>query len=118
MDIGTKILEYRKKAGLSQEEFDFPNALISIGDEAFSCCIKLTKLVLPNKLEHIGTKAFYSCSKLESIVIPISVTSVGNFIFRACDKLTIYCVASSKPSEWFKGWNYDEIPVVWGYRNA
>lgn len=99
----------------SLEKFKFPNNLISIGEDAFAQCSKLTKLVLPNNLEFIGTKCFYECKKLESIIIPLSVQEIGEFIFGECDNLTIYCVAENAPDTWRENWNFDEVPVVWGY---
>ena len=86
----------------------------SIGEEAFEKCSSLTSIVISNSVTSIALYAFVRCTSLESIVIPDSVTSIGSSAFSVCDSLTIYCEASSKPSDWNDHWNSNDRPVYWG----
>lgn len=54
-----------------------PDSVVSIGDNAFYYCTRLTSVSLKNGLQSIGEWAFYGCDSLKSIAIPKSVTSIG-----------------------------------------
>ena len=64
-----------------------PNSVTSIGDNAFRYC-GLTSIHIPNSVTSIGRGAFYSCKSLTSIHIPDSVTSIGEGAFYGCERLT------------------------------
>lgn len=93
-----------------------PNSVTEIGQHAFSGCSSLKNVVIPSDVISIGSNGFSSCTSLETIIIPESVTSIGMFTFYNCPNLTIYCEATSKPSGWDYNWNYENRPVVWGYK--
>ena len=101
-----------------------PNSVTTIGNGAFSGCSSLTSVVIPNSVTTIGSFAFSGCNNLTSVVIPNSVTTIGDYAFSDCNNLTIYCEATSQPSGWDSGWNWNLghdsiiIPVVWGYVNS
>lgn len=94
-------------------------SVIYIGAHAFSGS-KLTNLIIPSSIVKIGEFAFSACSMTE-VVIPISVKTIDSYAFYLCKDLTIYCEASSKPSDWDNTWNqissYPEkyATVIWGY---
>ena len=90
-------------------------SVIYIGAYAFSGS-KLTNLIIPSSIVKIGEFAFSACSMTE-VVIPISVKTIGSSAFYLCKALTIYCEASSKPSDWNNKWDdtYYSATVVWGY---
>lgn len=69
---------------------NFPNGLISIGENAFYGATALTAINLPNGLEAIGANAFYNCNNaaLTSITFPTSITSIDNEAFYGCTKVT------------------------------
>ena len=92
-----------------------PNSVTSIGNSAFGGCGSLTSIVIPNSVTSIGYASFSGCSSLTSITIPDSVTSIEGYAFGECSSLTIYCEATTKPSEWFDYWNPEDCLVVWGY---
>ncbi|MDR0832461.1 MAG: leucine-rich repeat protein [Bacillales bacterium] len=94
------------------------NSVTSIGSFAFTICSSLTNVTIPNSVTSIGDYAFGGCSSLTSIVIPNSVTSIGQHAFINCELLTIYCEALSQPEGWDASWNFNNIPVVWGYTGS
>ena len=94
-----------------------PDSVTSIGNHAFSRCYLLTSITIPDSATSIDGRAFSECSSLTSITIPDSVTYIGSYAFEDCGSLTIYCEATSKPSEWYSTWNYSNRPVVWDCNN-
>ncbi len=93
-----------------------PESVVSIGDSTFYYCRSLTSITIPESVTSIGESAFAKCDSLTSVVIPKSVTSIGVYAFKDCKLLTIYCEATTEPSEWGDVWNSSNIPVVWGYK--
>ena len=77
---------------------------------------KITSIEIPDSVTSIDNFAFSNCTSLTSVVIPDSVTSIGFSAFSGCSSLTIYCEAESQPDGWGSYWNYDNRPVVWGYK--
>ena len=119
------------------------SAAISVGDGAFNKC-SAKKIMLWNartinksaffgceaelihipKVERIpGDWPFFGCKKLKTIWLPKTLTefyaSQYRYPFDQCNALTIYMEASSAPSGWYSGWNYNDtakkpIPTVYG----
>ena len=50
-------------------EIVLPDILISIGDEAFALCYKLTNITIPASVEVIGLNVFYRCDSMVEIVV-------------------------------------------------
>ena len=103
----------------SLTEIEIPNGVTSIGNSAFEDCYYLTNVNIPESVTSIGDSAFDSCYALPNIKIPTSVTSMGKSVFGRCINLNIYCEVNSEPSGWdsnWKGFNRNNIPVVWGYK--
>jgi outer membrane protein assembly factor BamE (lipoprotein component of BamABCDE complex) len=100
----------------SLTSIEIPSSITSIGDYAFYGCSSLTSIEIPSSVTSMGDGAFAGCSNLASIVIPSSVTSIGWQTFSGCSGLTIYCEAESQPSGWDSRWNFDNRPVIWGYK--
>jgi hypothetical protein len=71
--------------------------------------------VIPRGTQTIGYWAFGYCTSLKKLVIPRSVLSVDESAIWKCSGLTIYCEASQQPDSWYKNWNRENYPVVWGY---
>ncbi len=65
-----------------------PNSVTNIESNAFGGCINLESVIIGNSITSIGEGAFYNCRSLASITIPDSVTRIGNFVFCYCENLT------------------------------
>ena len=56
-----------------------------IGDEAFSYCKKLQKIVLPDSVTFIGQRAFARCGALRLVVLPASLEKLEDEVFLLCE---------------------------------
>lgn len=100
----TKLLLYRIK---DASEYDIPDTVITIGNNAFDSCYELTAINIPESTIEIGEeafancggikeikipenvkiinkKAFYHCYSLKNFVIPEGVTTIGDNVFERC----------------------------------
>ncbi len=64
-----------------------PDSVTSIGNDAFSHCRSLEKVVISNQVTQIGEFAFFNCEKLTSATIGENVTSIGSGAFWGCKQL-------------------------------
>lgn len=62
-----------------------PSTVTSIGESAFSGCMRLESITLPNVTE-VGYGAFSGCSSLKSIELPMA-TTLGRSAFQYCMNL-------------------------------
>ena len=131
----------------SLTEIVIPDSVTSIGSSAFENCNSLiynikdgleylgnknnpylylagitskyaTTATINSACKLIATYAFANCTRLKEIIIPESVVSIGYGAFWFCENLTIYCEAESQPSGWTSGWNPNNRPVEWGYKET
>jgi len=58
-----------------------PSGVLSIGNNAFRGCTKLTNVTIPTSVESVGGYAFKGCINLTGLNLPTGVTSVGGFAF-------------------------------------
>ena len=65
-----------------------------IGEDAFSDCVNVTKVVLGDQVMAIGANAFAGCFNLTEIEIPESVTSIGENAFTDCSSLQSVVIGS------------------------
>lgn len=65
-----------------------PDAVTSIGREAFADCDGLTSLTIGNSVTTIGESAFVGCNGLTSLTIGNSVATIGEGAFAGCNGLT------------------------------
>ena len=61
--------------------------LALIGEYAFYCCDKLSKLSLPDSVREIKDHAFDQCVSLEEIEIPRQIDRIGEWAFSGCKKI-------------------------------
>ena len=116
--VVTTIGKYAFEGCESLTNVTLGDSVTTIGASAFRNCIGLTSITIPNSVTTIGVYAFKGCYSLTRVTIPISVTLVGNLAFDGCTNLTIYCEATSEPSNWDYYWNNSNCPVVWGYKES
>ena len=109
-------IDYYAFQGGSLTSVTIPNSVTTIMDSAFSSNNGLTSITIPNSVTYIGESAFTCCYNLSRITIPSSVKTICREAFRDCPRLTIYCEVESEPVPWNDNWNYDNCPVVWGYK--
>lgn len=69
------------------KSIELPDYLISIGDFAFSQCTSLESIKFNDYLQSIGAYAFAGCVKLEKIYFPQSLKSLMSHAFRSCTSL-------------------------------
>ena len=87
---GVKTIEnaaFKSCSQLQTAVFADGSALVSIGDNAFESCQKLSGLQLPAGVTEIGRAAFNGCRALREITIPAGVTEIGDFTFGVCTSL-------------------------------
>lgn len=58
-----------------------PEALLHIGEEAFSGCSSLANISIPVSLTSIPDKLFYNCSSLKTVTLPKGLTYIGEEAF-------------------------------------
>lgn len=74
-------------AGMSVTSVKLPSTLKSIGEAAFTGCLKLSNVEWPSTLDSIGDYAFAGCTSLVSVTLPASVRVVGKGAFMRCSSL-------------------------------
>ena len=84
--------------GKTDNTYEIPNSVTSIGVYAFSYCTSLTSITIPNSVTNIGVNSFEECTSLTSVTIPDSVTSIGGWAFDGCRSLTSLTIPKSVTS--------------------
>ena len=84
--------------GKTDNTYEIPNSVTSIGSCAFSYCTSLTSITIPNSVTNIGVSSFEECTSLTSVTIPDSVTSIGGWAFDGCRSLTSLTIPKSVTS--------------------
>lgn len=74
-------------AGMNVTSVKLPTSLKSIGEAAFTGCVKLTNVGWPASLDSIGDYAFAGCTSLVSVTLPASVRVVGKGAYMHCSSL-------------------------------
>ena len=64
------------------------DGIITIADNAFSHCDKLTSVTIPDGVRSIGKNAFYACKSVTRITMPDGVTNIDDGAFYYCESLT------------------------------
>ncbi len=66
-----------------------------IGDEAFTGCCSLERIIIPNSVTSIGSSAFAMCESLTEVIIGNSVVSFGDWSFLECHRLASIIIPDS-----------------------
>ena len=99
ISIPEKVTEIQPKTFYSCDELQavvIPN-IVSIGNDAFVDCLKLTDLQLPDSLVSISSGAFLACKSITRINIPAGVNNIEENAFDQCSALTEICVDVDNP---------------------
>ena len=94
-----------------------PDSVETIGKSAFIGCKALKGVTLSNNVTSICEGAFSDCQDLTSVRIPRSVIKMEANAFKGCPKLTVYVDWLKQPILWNGGWNSDNRPVEWDFKN-
>lgn len=84
------------------------NNILSIGNNAFSFCEKLSKfnsektgiIIMPKKLVAIGNESFYGCERIEKVYFYKNIQFIGNDAFKINNLKEIYFEGTEE--EWRK----------------
>ena len=95
----TELIKY--PSSKTDNTYEIPDNVTSIGAYAFQDCSRLTSVTIPNSVTSIGYGAFLGCSSLTSVTIPNSVTSIGSYAFYDCTNLANVYYSGSQ-SDWNK----------------
>lgn len=63
------------------------NALISVGEGAFSGCEKLRSIDFKKSVDWFEDEVFYNCPSLVEFTLPDGSTELGNYMFKDCTNL-------------------------------
>ncbi len=74
-------------AGKTENTYDIPESVKTIGNNAFRSCNNLTSVYIPTSVETIYYCAFEHCGNMNAITIPSSVTVIDNYTFQGCNSL-------------------------------
>ena len=77
------------------EVITIPGSVEKVGEQAFSRCLNLTKVVMENGVGTVGDEAFQSCEALENVIIMDANTEIGWSAFGNCTKLTVTAPSGS-----------------------
>ena len=89
----TMLLSMPKASELTN--FDIPQSVTSIADDAFQGCTMLESVSFPASVTSIGSYAFRGCTSLESVSFPASVTTIDDYAFSGCTALESVSIPAS-----------------------
>ena len=69
-------------------DINFPDALETIGKNAFKCCNGLVHLNFNKGLKRIDDSAFYQCASIETVVLTDTIMVFGTSAFQECTGLS------------------------------
>ena len=90
----TSIGKYAFFNYMNLESVELPNTVMSINEDAFGMCYKLSEITFSNGLRYIGEYAFTRCA-FTSIEIPGAVEEIGRYAFWECEELTTVSIQSA-----------------------
>ena len=74
------------------ENIIIPNNVITINENAFYKCVKLSNIIIPENVIIIENNTFYNCSSLKNMIIPNSTRSIGDRAFYRCSNLILLII--------------------------
>lgn len=92
--IDNKIAYYAPASGT---EYTIPGEVVSIGNQAFATCDKLTSITIPETVTTIEANAFVYCLSLTKVTIPKAVKEILYGAFNYCSSLATIKVEATTP---------------------
>ena len=105
--IPVKTIGYNAFAESEIEKLVVPDTIVSIGDSAFSHCVKLTDVTFGNGLRVISDFAFTSTS-LKSFKAPPSLSTIG---YRAFDKSALEDIELNDGLHFLRAFAFTKNPI-------
>ena len=91
---------------------DIPEAVVSIGDYAFTGCESIKEINIPMATKTIGSYAFSGCTSLKKAVIGEGTENISDFVFNDCTALEEFTL----PFAGFQRKAVDDGDISWlGY---
>ena len=91
---GAELIQY--PMGSLRTEYEMPDSVTSIAQNAFADCTRLTKVTFGESVSTIGLGAFLNCFGLRTITLPKGVKKIDMYAFSDCSALSdIYYGGSS-----------------------
>ncbi len=82
-------------SGLGISEIVIPDAITTMGDNAFAHCKNLNAITFSANLHEIAQGAFLGCTALSELSIPDWISDVKNSAFRGCTALNTLVIPTS-----------------------
>ena len=81
------------------ERINIPDAVVSIGDYAFSGCTSLSgaEVTIDSKMTYLGKRAFENCTRFSNMYLPEGLLTLGEMAFYGCVNLSSLVFDFSDP---------------------
>lgn len=71
----------------SDEEYNLPDSITTIGNRAFYGCVKIDKVDMGDDITSLGESAYQGCSGIKGVTISARIKTVPQYAFADCTKL-------------------------------
>lgn len=71
----------------SDEEYDLPDSLVTIGDNAFKDCVRIDEVDMGDGITQLGSGAYQGCTGIEKVDISKGLAKVSQYAFKDCTNL-------------------------------
>lgn len=71
----------------SDEEYDLPDSLVTIGDNAFRGCVRIDEVDMGDGITQLGSGAYEGCTGIEKVTISGGLTKIPAYAFANCTGL-------------------------------
>ena len=69
------------------ESVSIPDSIVTIENQAFAGCKKLTSIVIPDSVTRLDSSVFNNCSALESVTLSNNISRISDSLFFGCTAL-------------------------------
>ena len=61
--------------------------MLTVEDDAFSCCSSLVSIVFPDSITEIGKNVCQSATALKNVTLPSNLEKIGDWAFSFCTEI-------------------------------